>query len=172
VIHVTTNIAQGSARLMQRLAKAASQPSLDAMSREIAFNMAGFMRARIHLDGQDASGNQIGTYSPQYMRVRTDALPARITRGERKGDVRPRYKRTADTKVVLSLTSDMENDMSAGPIKTDDGYGIGFKNPHHYDKSQWNEATYKKAIFSLTRTEKDQVRAIAEDFINRQIGSI
>lgn len=172
MISITTNIVQVSAKLAKRIAAVASQPVMDALSREIAFHTVGQMRTRIHEKGQDSSGAPIGTYSPQYMRVRQDELPAKFVKGIRKGKTRPKYNRTGDPKVILSLTRQMENDMSAGPIKTTDGYGIGFKDSHNYDKSQWNEATYKKPIFSLTEQEKDEVRLIAEDFINRQIGAI
>jgi hypothetical protein len=47
-----------------------------------------------------------------------------FSRGDKKGVPRPKYNRTSDTKVVLSLTRQMENDMSvipAGPKS----YGIG-----------------------------------------------
>lgn len=169
MITISSNITEVSRRLFQRLAKVASEPSLDAMEREIAFSVLGEMKTRIYEQGRDSSGAQIGTYTPQYMRVRTDQLPPKFTKGKQKGQPRPRYKRTSDTKVILSLTGDMERDMIAGPIKTDDGYGIGFKYPFNFQKSQWNEATYKKPIFSLTEEEKDKARIIAENFINRSI---
>lgn len=147
----------------------ASRDSLDMMSREMAFTIAGEMRTRIHEQGKDSSGSEIGSYSPQYMRVRTDKLPPQFTRGAKKGQTRPKFNRTANTKVVASLTRQMENDMTAGPIKTTDGYGIGFRNPDNYDKSQFVENTYGKKIFSLTQEEKQKAKAIAEDFINRSI---
>lgn len=62
--------------------------------------------------------------------------------------------------------------MSGGAIKTQDGYGVGFKNNFNFKKSQWMEEKYKKKIYNLTKPEVSQVRIIAEDFINRAIQKI
>ena len=152
MIQVTSNLKAGSAAFLKKINRVLGAENLDKMERTIAFNMAGAMRERINEQGKDSSGGDIGTYTPSYVRRRVR-----------------KYNRTADTKVILSLTRQMENDMTGGPIKTLDGWGIGFKNPHNYDKSQWTEATYDKKIFSLTEQEKADVRKIGEDFINRGI---
>jgi hypothetical protein len=155
VINITTNIKGASERLLKRLLSVSSEPNLDAMEREIAFNTVGNMRARIHEQGKDSASTQIGAYPESYIKRRVK-----------------KYRRTADPKVILSLTRQMENDMGAGAIKTSDGYGIGFKNNFNFKKSQWNEERYKKKIFALTEDEKAKVRIIAEDFINRAIARI
>lgn len=172
MINITTNLGSVSASLIKKMQVVASRDSLDMMSREMAFSIAGEMRTRIHEQGKDSSGAEIGNYSPEYMRVRTDQLPQQFTRGEKKGDTRPKFNRIANTKVVASLTRQMENDMTAGPIKTTDGYGIGFRNSENYNKSQFIESTYNKKVFALTEEEKKKAKAIAEDFINRQIQKI
>lgn len=160
MITITSNVKEVSVRLYRRLLNISTPENLDKLSREIGITLAGEMRERIHERGEDSSGSQIGTYTPGYLRLR-----------QRK------YNRTADPKVILSLTRQMENDFTTGisnpePTKTPDGYGIGFKNPDNFNKSQWNEEKYKKPIYNTTTTEKGQVRKIAEDFINRGIKKI
>lgn len=136
------------------------------------------LRHRVHVDGKDSDGNQIGIYSPEYMKVRTGNYKnsARFSRGNKKGEAkdsgvntktgiaRPKYNRTPDTKVILSLTRQMENDESVFP--TDNGYGIGFLNHHNYEKALWCEDTYNKPILSrLTQGELEFAQKTAQEFL-------
>lgn len=77
---------------------------------------------------------------------------------------RPNYNRTSDTKVIISLTRQLENDYTV--IATEKGYGIGFKNSHNFQKSQWVQMTYNKRIFDLTKEEEQY----AVDYINDLAG--
>lgn len=152
--------------------------------RHIASNMLPVVRDRIHVYGKDAEDFQIGTYSKEYMRVRTGMFETNdvfkkgknkgaikptgvFTKGKNKGAPRPQYNRTADTKVIASLTSEMENDFSV--INHGDKYGLGFKADNNFNKSQFVEATYKKKIWSLTPKENEMTIQLAVDLINDKI---
>ena len=77
------------------------------------------------------------------------------------------YVGVQTNKVNLSLSAEMENDFKAvadDPIKTNTGYGLGFTNPINALKAEGQEERYGE-IYSLTENEKDQVRLLAEDFI-------
>ncbi len=148
----------------------------------------GSIKQRVFIDGMDSDDAQIGTYSENYMKVRTgnygDASrlirgankgefkrkktkpgdAGFFTRGEKKGQPRPRYNRTADTKVIGSLTREMENDMKV--IADGDDVYIGFSNEHNWDKSQRLEETYKKDIWRLTENEDAQIDELVDDFID------
>lgn len=142
------------------------------------------LKKRVHEDGEDSNGQKIGVYSPGYMKVRTGIFansgnyvrgPKKgtpkntgvFTRGPHKGSPRPKYNRTNDTKVVGSLTRQMENDMVI--IPTDNGYGIGYQNQHNMDKALWLDATYKKKILTkLTESEED----IGRDAVDKQVNDI
>jgi hypothetical protein len=181
VILVTTNIAEivktdlgilHDLAQTDRLLRLCANTSLDAM------------KVRIHRDGLDASERKIGTYSPGYMKVRTGGFlnasrnkkgndkgglkdAGVFTKGKNKGATRPKYNRGSDTKVILSLTRQMENDMKVSPI--DKGYGIGYSNSHNFDKSQWVEETYygkgvHGKIFTLSPKEIEVVNAIIKQF--------
>lgn len=156
----------------------------DGLLREIAVSMLPVVKDRIHGDGKASDGAGIGEYSKSYMSVRTGVYKSNekyskgknkgetkntgsYTRGEKKGQLRPKYNRTADRKVVLSLTRQMESDFSVQP--TDGGYGLGYNNSENFDKAQWSEATYKKKIFDLTDSEKEQVIEVANEYINKAI---
>lgn len=152
----------------------------DPILRTVALTVLPELKHRVHVEGKDSSGNQIGIYSPGYMQVRTGnfANSKRVSRGvnkgklkdagtftqgKRKSEARPRYNRTADTKVVASLTRQMENDLSV--IPSGNGYGIGYLNPFNFQKSEWVEETYRKPILSkLTDAEKELARQTADQF--------
>lgn len=137
--------------------------------RPLAIELIPQMTERIHQKGQASDGAQIGTYSDSYMKLRTGNYgnSKRVTRGDNKGKnkdagtfsrgnsigkSRPKYNRSGDTKVVVSLTRQLENDWSV--IATSRGYGIGFLNSHNTDKAGWVEGTYNKKIFKLTAGEQ------------------
>jgi len=90
-----------------------------------------------------------------------------FTKGKNKGKPRPQYNRTNDTKVIASLTSEMENDFSV--INQGDKYGLGFKADNNFNKSQFVEATYKKKIWTLTPKENEMTIQLAVDLINDKI---
>ncbi len=82
---------------------------------------------------------------------------------EDEGIKRKKYNRTSDTKVIMSLTRQMENDMTAIPTPT--GYGIGYLNPFNAQKARWGESTYKKTIWDLTKEEKDLVFRLTDQYL-------
>lgn len=177
----------------------ALQDNPDQILRQVALAVLPELRHRVHVEGKDASGNQIGTYSPEYMKLRTGNYgnSGKVSRGPNKGKLkdagkftkglniktfgtiiedtpkegkpRPQYHRSNDTKVILSLTRQMENDLSV--VETPTGYGIGYLNDFNYQKAIWCEETYKKPILTeLTTDELKQVETVAdkalEDFLN------
>jgi hypothetical protein len=193
MIVVTTNINTVMANLISETYKAASEESIDKLLRSLAISTAGDMAYRIHTEGKKADGSPIGTYSDGYMKVRTgqfstnkkftkgknkgETKPTGVfTKGKNKGQPRPKYNRTSDTKVIFSLTRQMENDFglkeNKEPIKTNTGYGVGFKNPDNTQKAEWLTETgvgRKKKVFTgvyeLSDMERQKIRDIAEDFI-------
>lgn len=164
---VTTNISTVIDRLQSNFEKLRDR---EYLLRPLAIETIPLMKERIHVDGKDSSGEQIGTYSTEYMRVRTGnyknatkKTAGAFQRGKnafsnvatRKANLRPNYNRSADTKVIISLTRNLENDYQA--VATEKGYGIGFSNPDNKDKAGWVEKTYKKIIFNLAPGEKDYI---------------
>lgn len=166
------------------------QGKLDALrdaslDRQAALYLAGVMPGRIHEEGIASDGSPIGTYSPAYMKVRTDnygnsgkfkrgANAGKIkdagvfSRGKKKGQPRPQYKRSADPKIVVSLTKGIENDWTALP--TDRGWGVGFKKPYNYQKLRWVEAQKKRKIGSPTKEEYEatmkELRTLVQEILN------
>jgi len=173
----------------------------DPILRTVAMAVLPEMKHRVHVEGKDSNGSQIGTYSHGYMVVRTGNYQdgAKYVKGEKKGQYkeikkagdagkfvdrirlsnkeygtftgyektgqnRPVYNRSSDTKVILSLTRQMENDMTIVP--TGRGYGIGYLNPDNLKKARWCEATYKKKILTkLTKGEVDLAKKTAQEFL-------
>ena len=123
----------------------------DAMLRTVATTTIPLIRVRVHVDGNDSDNQPIGNYSDPYLKVRQGV----------------KYNRTADPKVILSLTRQMENDLSV--IDLDSGYGIGYKNEFNYQKSQWLEEKYKKNIFQLSKNEIDLLDEVALNHVKNAI---
>lgn len=145
--------------------------------RPVAFDVIDLMTKRIHIEGGASDGSQIGTYSKGYMVLRTGKYKNSTTNsggitdagvftdrairlnkktgvftGEEKvGKARQNYNRSSDTKVVVSLTRQLENDWSV--IATRRGYGIGFKNSFNFQKARWVEKIKGKVIFNMTSGE-------------------
>jgi len=183
MITVSTNINQVVRLTNARLDRVGKT---DQLLRVCAISVLALMKKRIHQDGIASDGTQIGTYSKGYMKIRTGNFrnSARVTRGAnvgklkdagvftkkaaeaKRGTARPKYNRGTDTKVIASLTREMENDMKV--ISLPGGsYGIGFSNKHNFDKSQWVTATYKKPIFNLAQTEISAINDIVTDALSR-----
>jgi hypothetical protein len=113
------------------------------IAREVAVSLKPVIAVRIHQEGKDASGNQIGTYKPSYLELRVN-----------------KYKRTADPMVILSLTKLMEKDFTVQ--ETQLGYGLGYNNILNYQKAQWNELRFNKLIFGLTNEEQLIANEVAQ----------
>ncbi|MDR2003949.1 MAG: hypothetical protein LBQ74_13030 [Prevotella sp.] len=166
---------------------------VDAMLRAVASNILPKMRKRVHVEGLDADGSQIGTYSAAYMKVRTGnygnsgkkdsgfftkgksavydtkskkavKYEANKKTGSSGSSMRPKYNRGDDPKVILSLTSQMEQHLTV--IQISDGYGLGYENEFDYNKAVWNETRYKKSIWGLSVEELDNMEDTINEFLN------
>lgn len=152
--------------------------------REVALDLIPMIHERIHVDGKAADGSQIGTYSNEYMKVRTGIFgnagrfkkgknvgknknAGTHTKGGNKGAARPQHHRSGDTKVILSLTRQMENDYAvvAGEV----GWGIGFNNSHNADKARWNDERYGHKVYDLTKEELAFAVARTEKLIEKNL---
>jgi len=153
MITITSNLGAVAARLKLKTEKLIDNAYVkDQLLRTIATTLTPVIAQRIHIDGKNAEGNQIGEYSNPYMRVRA------------------RNKRDASKRVIFSLTRQMENDFS--PIATDNGYGIGFKNPLNAQKASWltvegvgkNKKIFPN-VYKLSQPENELVVKIEDQFI-------
>lgn len=132
---IKTNIGEVTAELQSKLAALADK---EYIPRRLSFNLIDLMTNRIHGEGKAADGGQIGTYNKSYLSLR-----------QRK------YKRSSDSKIIVSLTRQLENNWSV--IATDKGYGIGFLNPLNFNKARWVEENKNRVIFSLSQSELNHV---------------
>jgi len=177
MLTVATNI---NAVISSELAKLSRFDAIQVCKAQAVATVAMF-RDRIHQEGKAADGSQIGTYSTGYMKVRTGNYgnsgtysrgknagknkdSGTYSRGAKQGTARQKYNRTNDTKVILSLTRQMENDLTV--IPTAAGFGVGYNNSLNLDKALWAEKTYRKKIFSLTADEREKVLGIAKTAID------
>lgn len=144
---ISTNLNQVLSNLGQSL-KTIMDPNY--LLRPVAIEVIPLMTERIHKEGRASDGSQIGTYSSSYLKQR-----------EKKG-------RGKDTKVILSLTRQLENNWSV--LETPNGYGIGFTNPFNADKLRWVEEMKEKKIAELSESEIDyafdRVNELVSDALN------
>jgi len=132
---VSINIEELTGKIKEKIAKLGDK---EYIPRTLSFDLIDLMTKRIHIDGISADGSAIGTYNKSYLSLR-----------QRK------YSRNSDSKIIVSLTRQLENDWSV--ISTDHGYGIGFLNPFNFQKARWVEANKGKIIFSLSQAEQQYV---------------
>lgn len=178
MITVRTNSADVLGRI--RL-KVNALTNKDQLLRTLATNTRAAMKYRIHTEGLASDGSPIGNYSEEYMKVRTGRFATNsvfskgknkgekkpegvFTKGKNKGQPRPKYNRTSDTKVISSLTRQMENDFVV--VATAKGYGIGYSNSENFKKVGYVEHAYKgKKIFRMTAEERENNRKTAMQFV-------
>lgn len=148
MLKITSNLSDVTSSLIGRL-KAVADPNgevRDKMLRTIALDTAAQMKVRIHQEGKNSEGGNIGEYSNAYLKVRE------------------KNRRGRDKKVILSLTRQMENDFGIVAGSGATGYALGFKNPDNADKAGWAEDRYG-GIYKPTEVEVAHMRVVAEQFI-------
>jgi hypothetical protein len=200
---VTTNINAVVSRLKSNFELLLNK---EYLLRPLAIETIPLMKERIHEKGQASDGSQIGTYSPEYMKVRTGDYgnSERFKKGKNAGKIknsgtfikkgamfftqqdedtvtsrrvfirgnfgaRPNYHRSTDTKIIVSLTRQLENDWAV--IATNTGYGIGFNNVFNAQKARWVEEHKSKIIFNLSAEEKQYITERLQELVNGAIGS-
>jgi len=143
-MRIQSNIGQVSKAIAERL-KILKDP--EYLLRPVALGLIDKMTYRIHNEGKASDGGEIGTYSNSYLKQRQ----------------RKPYNRTGDTKIIVSLTRQLENDWSV--IAIPKGYGVGFKNAFNLDKARWVEGNKGKKIFSLTQDEEKYAAEYLDELI-------
>lgn len=134
--------------LEQRISKLKDR---DYLIRPVAIELIPLMTRRIHQRGEASDGSQIGTYSSDYLKLRES-----------------KYNRSSDTKVIVALTSQLENDWAV--IATEKGYGIGFNNPFNAQKARWVQEK-KKIYLALSEQEQKFVQERFQELINNALNS-
>lgn len=145
---IKSNIKVVGGRIKQQLEKLKNK---DYLLRPVAIELIPLMTERIHQKGEASNGNQIGTYSNSYLKLRQQ-----------------KYKRDSNSKIIVSLTRQLENNWSV--IATQSGYGIGFANPFNLQKARWVEGNKGKTIFSLSGPEQqyatERINELVSDALN------
>jgi len=149
VIKISSNLNEVTTRLVAKLesVKDPNGAAQDRMLRQVASDTLAQVKFRIHTEGKNSEDTPIGEYSNAYLKIRK-----KNNRGE-------------STKVILSLTGQMENDFSI--VSNSAGrYGLGFKNEFNAQKAEWlqERADYGR-IYDLTESEKEHANLVANDFI-------
>ena len=142
---IAVHINMDNFTLNERMAGFISPEGQGDMLRAVSLSMLPVVHDRIHVEGKAADGSRIGTYSKSYLKY-----------------TRPKFNRSTDPKVILSLTRQMENDFSV--VAASGKYGLGFKNDLHFDKATWLEGTYSKKIYGLTGGERDLAITAAQEY--------
>lgn len=148
MITIKSNIKIVTGRIKQQLEKLKDK---EYLLRPVAIEVIPIMTERIHQKGQASDGDQIGTYSNAYLRLRQS-----------------KYNRDSSNKVIVSLTRQLENNWSL--IATPTGYGIGFTNPFNLQKARWVEEINGKVIFDMAKTEQsyaaERINELISDALN------
>lgn len=139
---VTTNISAVIDKLQSNFEKLRDR---EYLLRPLAIETIPLMKERIHERGEASDGSQIGSYANSYMAER-----ARNNRGESR-------------KIIVALTSQLEQDWSVQPTPT--GYGIGFNNVFNVQKMGWVEEQKSKIISNLAAGEKEYITERLQELV-------
>lgn len=121
--------------------------------RPVCFDLLDLMKKRIHNKGLDSSEQPIGSYKESYLKLRVE-----------------KYGRTEDDKIILSLTSKLENDWAV--IESGEkSYGVGFLTDTSLKKARWAEENKDKIIFSLSKKELDYASESFSDYVKKVLES-
>lgn len=161
--------------LIDLMTKRIHEDGKDSNEAQIGTYSEGYMKVRT---GDFANSKRVtkgknkgklkdsGTFTDRTIRL--NKKTGVFTGEDKVGKARPNYNRTSDTKVVASLTRQLEGDWTV--IPTEAGYGVGFQNEINFNKTQWLEATYKKKIFDLSPSELEYAvesfNQITSDILN------
>lgn len=148
-IRIKTNIGVVTEAIKKRLQILGDK---EKMLRPVCFDVIDLMTKRIHVDGKDASDAQIGTYNPSYLELR-----------------KKKFSRSGDTKIIVSLTRQLENDWSV--MATPKGYGIGFLNSFNLQKARWVEENKGKIIFSTSVSERNYAIERIQEITREVLGN-
>lgn len=119
--------------------------------RPLAIETIPLMKERIHERGEASDGSQIGSYANSYMRIRQE------------------YGRGQSRKIIVALTSQLEQDWAL--LATDNGYGIGFNNVFNAQKLRWVEEQKSKIIANLAAGEKQYISERLQELVNGALNS-
>jgi hypothetical protein len=157
-----------------------SEEVQDKIVRDAAINVMAEIKVRVHQQGKASDESQIGVYSDSYLKYRSGTYSdsktnkkgavtsaGRYSKGANIGKKRRKFNRGTDSRVILSLTRQMESDMQVQKIEG--GYAIGYSNRKNLDKALWNQIRYKKAIWALSIKEKEIVKSIAQSYVENSI---
>ncbi len=138
--------------LISKYSKLATKASVDSLLREIAQNMLRETSQRIYEQGRNAKGGQIGTYSPKYMKTRL------------------KNNRGSSTRVIFSLSTQMEKDYKIIPVQG--GYGLGFSNPLNVKKAdglQYGNKNLKGfgLVYGIDPEESKVISLIIENWLTK-----
>jgi hypothetical protein len=129
------------------LAKFRDLENPETISRASAAAILPEMRQRIHVNGLKTDGSPIGTYSNSYLKLRQS-----------------KYNRSSDSKVIASLTRQLENGYTLQA--TENGYTIGNTSPENDKKIEWLEEKYG-TIWNLTEKERSDVMLVANEMAGK-----
>ena len=147
-MQVTSNIPMVIASYLKKV-KEIDNP--ETVSRAVAVSLLPEIRNRIHVEGKNSKGTDIGTYSNTYLKLRQS-----------------KYNRTSDPSVVISLTRQLENSYSLQA--TDKAYTIGFTSPGSEEKVKYMEEKYG-SIWALTDGEVEVAKLVAEDMATKLLNA-
>lgn len=122
----------------------------DFLLRPLAIETIPLMKERIHERGEASDGSQIGSYANSYMATRA------------------KYGRGESRKIIVALTSQLEQDWSLQATAT--GYGIGFNNPFNAQKMRWVEEQKGVIIANLSEAEKAYISERLQELVDGAIG--
>lgn len=125
-------------------------------------------KERIFQEGKDSAGGKIGSYSTRPISISRSRQSRNTGKTHFKGGYREYKSLTGKGASTVNLrdTDQMMQDLGTHVLGRNE-YGIGFTNSFNKDKADWNEAHFRKDIFSTTENEDQVVTNVIEFELNK-----
>jgi hypothetical protein len=126
-------------------------------------------KQRIFVEGGDAKGTKIGTYSTKPISISKKNQARQTGKTFFKGGYAEYKRAVGKNPGFVNLRNTDQMMMDYGLIGSSLQYGFGFNNTENFKKVNWMEEKYRKEIFFLTKKEEDVLTSVLSSQINQAI---
>lgn len=141
----------------------------DKLMRTALTTVMAVHKPRIFQQGQDSSGNKIGTYSTEPISISKRQQARNTGKTYFKGGYSEYKRAVGKNPGFVNLRNTDQMMMDYGIVANNGMWGFGFQNQENYDKSQWMQDKYEKDIFDLSQSELDLLGTVLQAEVQKML---
>jgi hypothetical protein len=126
-------------------------------------------KPRIFEQGNDSSGNKIGTYDTKPISISKSNQARNTGRTYFKGGYAEYKRAVGKNPGYVNLVNFGQMQADYGIVGSNMEYGFGFQNDLNFDKSQWLQDKYDKDFFDISDQELATLNAVLNFEIQKEL---